>query len=70
MEVYERAKELNEVGAGIWLQPNALKVLDWLGIGEAVRERGTFLDHVDITNSHLLPFKKISKEAVQNEKGN
>jgi 2-polyprenyl-6-methoxyphenol hydroxylase-like FAD-dependent oxidoreductase len=30
-QVFERAEQLNEVGAGIWMQPNALKVLDWLG---------------------------------------
>jgi 2-polyprenyl-6-methoxyphenol hydroxylase-like FAD-dependent oxidoreductase len=69
-EVYERAKELNEVGAGIWMQPNALKVLDWLGLGDSVRERGSLLDQVDITNAQLVPFKKTAKEVVQDEKGN
>lgn len=69
-EVYERAKILNEVGAGIWIQPNALKVLDWLGLGKAVRESGILLDQVDITNSQLVPFKKTTKEIVQDESGN
>ncbi|MCR9084873.1 MAG: FAD-dependent monooxygenase, partial [Cyclobacteriaceae bacterium] len=65
-----RAKQLNEVGAGIWMQPNALKVLDWLGLGELVRESGTLLDQVDITNSQLIPIKKTKQEVVQDEKGN
>lgn len=69
-EVYERAKQLNEVGAGIWMQPNALKVLDWLGLGVIVRENGTLLDQVDITNSQLVPFKKTGQQVVQDEKGN
>ena len=69
-EVYERAKVLNEVGAGIWMQPNALKVLDWLGLDEAVRESGVLLDQVDITNLQLIPFKKTEKELIQDEKGN
>ncbi|SMD42367.1 2-polyprenyl-6-methoxyphenol hydroxylase [Aquiflexum balticum DSM 16537] len=69
-EVYERAKQLNEVGAGIWMQPNALKVLDWLGLGTLVRESGTLLDQVDITNSQLVPFKKTGQQVVQDEKGN
>ncbi|WP_026947413.1 FAD-dependent monooxygenase [Algoriphagus marincola] len=69
-EVFERAKQLNEVGAGIWMQPNALKVLDWLGLGELVRESGTLLDQVDITNSQLIPIKKTKQEVVQDEKGN
>jgi 2-polyprenyl-6-methoxyphenol hydroxylase-like FAD-dependent oxidoreductase len=69
-EVYERAKQLNEVGAGIWMQPNAMKVLDWLGLGILVRESGTLLDQVDITNSQLVPFKKTGQQVVQDEKGN
>lgn len=69
-EVFERAKQLNEVGAGIWMQPNALKVLDWLGLGGVVRESGTLLDQVDITNAQLIPFKKTKQEVVQDEQGN
>jgi len=69
-EVYERARQLNEVGAGIWLPPNALKVLDWLGLGTIVRQRGTPLDRVDVTNAQLVPFKKTTPAVVQDEKGN
>jgi FAD-dependent urate hydroxylase len=36
--VYERAPELQEVGAGIGLWPNAIRVLDRIGAGEDVRE--------------------------------
>jgi 2-polyprenyl-6-methoxyphenol hydroxylase-like FAD-dependent oxidoreductase len=69
-EVYERAIQLNEVGAGIWMQPNALKVLNWLGLGTIVRQSGVLLDQVDITNSKLLPFKITVREVVQDDKGN
>src|SRR5690554_5718647 len=69
-EVYERAAQLNEVGAGILMQPNALKVLDWLGLGKIVRENGIMLDQVDVTNSQLVPFKKSTKGIIQDEKGN
>lgn len=68
--LYERAKQLNEVGAGIWMQPNALKVLDWLGLGIIVRQNGVHLDQIDITNSQLVPFKKTAQEVVLDEKGN
>jgi FAD-dependent urate hydroxylase len=37
VEVYERAPQLNEVGAGIGLWPNAIRVLDRLGVGGHVR---------------------------------
>ena len=38
VEVYERAAELREVGAGLQLGPNAVKVLDALGFGPALRQ--------------------------------
>lgn len=37
-KVFERAPELREVGAGISLWANALRALDHLGVGDAVRE--------------------------------
>jgi 2-polyprenyl-6-methoxyphenol hydroxylase-like FAD-dependent oxidoreductase len=40
VEVYERAPELGEVGAGLSLWANALHALDRLGVGEAIRRRG------------------------------
>lgn len=39
--VYERAPELREVGAGITIWTNALKVLRKLGVGPAVEANGT-----------------------------
>ncbi len=36
--VYEQAPHLGEVGAGLSLTPNAVKALDWLGVGEHVRQ--------------------------------
>lgn len=35
--VYEQAPVLGEVGAGLSVTPNAVKALDWLGLGDAVR---------------------------------
>jgi 3-hydroxybenzoate 6-monooxygenase len=42
--VCERAAELGELGAGIQLGPNAFHALDLLGLGEAIREIGIFVD--------------------------
>ncbi len=69
-EVYEKADELNDVGAGIWIQPNALKILDWLAIGKTVRENGALLDQFFLANSQLLPYRKTATKGVQNERGN
>src|SRR3954470_134463 len=37
VEVYEQAKELKEVGAGVQLAPNGTRVLAALGIGEELK---------------------------------
>jgi 2-polyprenyl-6-methoxyphenol hydroxylase-like FAD-dependent oxidoreductase len=39
-QVYEQAREIKEVGAGIGLGPNAIKVLRALGIEASVKQRG------------------------------
>src|SRR3954468_15851453 len=39
--VLERAPEFGEVGAGIGVMPNAMRALDALDLGEAVRRDGT-----------------------------
>ena len=36
--VHEQAPTLGEVGAGLSVTPNAVKALDWLGVGARVRE--------------------------------
>ncbi|MEO9216935.1 MAG: FAD-dependent monooxygenase [Bacteroidia bacterium] len=65
--VYEQATELNEIGAGILLQPNAIKVLDWLGIKDEIKKHGNGINRMELTNAQLIPFKKIKNEASLNE---
>jgi 2-polyprenyl-6-methoxyphenol hydroxylase-like FAD-dependent oxidoreductase len=38
--VYEQAQQLTEVGAGVSLAPNGLRILERLGVGEDVRRAG------------------------------
>ena len=57
-KVYESAESLTEVGAGIWIQPNAIKVLNYLGVGKQVKEAGFQLNEVKITDAQLIPLKK------------
>ncbi|MCU0890705.1 MAG: FAD-dependent monooxygenase [Sandarakinorhabdus sp.] len=35
--IYEQAARLGELGAGITLSPNAVRVINWLGLGEQLR---------------------------------
>jgi 2-polyprenyl-6-methoxyphenol hydroxylase-like FAD-dependent oxidoreductase len=67
--VYERADELHEVGAGIWLQPNAIQVLNELGLKELILNNAIQLDRVDVTDAQLKSFKK-GGSVVQDDEGN
>lgn len=51
VEVFERAPELTEVGAGIALWANGLRALDRLGVGDAVRGAGLLHDGGAIRNA-------------------
>src|SRR5579862_5384930 len=43
VQVYEQAHQLGEVGAGLTLQPNCLRVLERLGVGDRVARVGASL---------------------------
>jgi 2-polyprenyl-6-methoxyphenol hydroxylase-like FAD-dependent oxidoreductase len=55
--VLERAAELREVGAGISLCPNAMRVLRRLDVGAAVEEAGAVATHAGLRNSRGNPFR-------------
>ena len=40
VRVFEQAVALGEVGAGLQISPNAVRALDWLGLGEPIRAAG------------------------------
>lgn len=69
-EVFEQAPQLNEVGAGIMMQANAMKVLDWIGIGDEIRSAGVQLDLVAITNQKLVPIRKPNTQFTTDQQGN
>ena len=68
--VYENADSLGEVGAGIWMQPNAMKILDYLEIGNQVRKSGMELNQVEITNQNLIPFIETDENLVTDSLNN
>src|SRR5882724_3689566 len=51
VEVFERAAELKEIGAGIGLSANAIRVLKHLGLMQPVVDRGTVIEAVISYNS-------------------
>jgi len=59
VEVYERAAEVREVGAGVTLMSNALTALACLGLDERIREAGDHLDRTEFQNSHGSIIKNV-----------
>ncbi len=68
-QVFEKTSTIKTVGAGIWMQPNALKVLDWMGVGDSVRNQGMTLLRPDLTNSKLAPFRKTKTDLSKDSDG-
>lgn len=67
--VYERASEISEVGAGIWLAPNALQVLDYLGILEEVLKSGNAIDRITIGKADLTSLSDSFQDVFKKEFG-
>ncbi len=68
--VYERIPELKVVGAGIWLQPNAIQILEGIGVKNRLAEQGAELLKMELTNPDLIPFKEIKAGVVKDDFGN
>ena len=63
--VYEKAKELKELGAGIVLSANAIKVLEKLGVAEQVHKAGSPVKKAEIRtwDGKLLVNVPVHKQA-------
>ena len=68
--VFERSDQFNEIGAGLLLQPNALKVLEWLGIRDEVTKLGYEITNMEITDRYLRSFRKVSIDTISDQEGN
>ena len=64
-QIFEAAPELKPVGAGIWMAPNALQVLDRLGLAEAVKARGWRLQEARITDQKGRLLSAIDGSGVE-----
>ena len=63
-QLYEKAAELNEVGAGIWLAPNALQVLESLGVLEEIQANGNAIDRITIGKPNLVPLSDSKQDEI------
>jgi len=48
VNVYEQAPKIRPVGAGVGIAPNAVRAMDWLGLGDQLRARGVWQDGMRI----------------------
>jgi 2-polyprenyl-6-methoxyphenol hydroxylase-like FAD-dependent oxidoreductase len=63
--IYEQATELKEIGAGIWVAPNGLKVFDKLGFAEEIAKVGKVLDLISIVDVKGKPISVIDGAKVK-----
>lgn len=63
--IYEQAPEIKEVGAGIWIAPNGMKVFAELGIAEEILKAGNTLETISITDLNDKPISVINGNKVQ-----
>ncbi len=67
--VFEKASVLSEVGAGIWLAPNALQVVERLGVLEEVQKKGNSIDRITLGKLDLSPLSDTFQDNVKKEFG-
>ncbi len=67
--IYEQAPEINEVGAGIWIAPNAMKVADRLGLAQEIKEAGKELERIHVVDLRNKPISFINGKNVQSKHG-
>ena len=68
--VYEAADALNEVGAGIWVAPNALAIFDALGLSDAITRAGhPYTGKIGLGDIHGSFFQATDGREVQAQFG-
>lgn len=68
-EIYEKARQLVPVGAGILLTPNALTVFEWLGILGSLMESGDSMNRITLANAQMSPLFDYHQEDIKKEFG-
>ena len=68
-QIFEKANKLDEVGAGIWLAPNALQVLDSLNVLKEVISYGNIINRITIGKQDLSPISDSKQDFVKEKFG-
>ena len=68
-QLFEKSPKLSEVGAGIWLAPNALQVLEHLNVLDKVKSEGNSIDRITLGKADLSPLSDNYQAIVKNKFG-
>lgn len=70
-KLYERADVLKEVGAGIWLSPNALQVIEWISpkLLEEIQHAGNSFSRILVADHKLKPISDSDQQFVKEKFG-
>lgn len=63
--VYEQANEIKEVGAGIWVAPNGLKVYEKLGIVGEIIKAGKTLEKITVADLNYKPISTVDGAEIR-----
>jgi len=63
--IYEQSHEIKEVGAGIWVAPNGLKVYEELGISKDIITAGKALEKISIVDLNFKPISEIIGKSIE-----
>jgi 2-polyprenyl-6-methoxyphenol hydroxylase-like FAD-dependent oxidoreductase len=67
--IYERAPELAEVGAGIWIPPNAMQIFERLGLDKELEEHSLSISALEVLNPQGERLNRVSLEKMRQTYG-
>lgn len=67
--IYERAQEIQEVGAGVWIAPNGMKIFDKLGLSNEIVSVGKELNKISVVDLNYKPISVIIGDEIQEVHG-
>ena len=68
-QLFEKSPKLSAFGAGIWLAPNALQVLEYLNVLDKVKSEGNSIDRITLGKADLSPLSDNYQDIVKNKFG-
>ena len=65
VKIYERASEIKEVGAGVWIAPNGMKIFNKLGIAQEIATAGKKLKRISVVDLNYKPISLIDGDEIE-----